>query len=87
MFEKQVKEGVALVEGDVEKQIALGTGELWVDEGAGFEGKGSPVESGGDLFGEMVFEECAGVLWDGESGLKELVVWLMNWVFRHGKER
>ena len=87
MFEEQVKEGVALVEGDVEKQIALRTGELWVDEGAGFEGKGSPVESGGDFFGEMVFKEGTGVLRDGESGLKEFVVGLMNWVLRHGKER
>jgi hypothetical protein len=65
MFEKQVEERVALVEGDVEKQIALGTGELWIDEGAGFEGKGSPVESCGEFFGEMVFEEGASVLRDG----------------------
>ena len=87
MFEKQIEEGVALVEGDVKEQIALGTGELWVDEGAGFEREGSPVESGGDFFGEMVFKEGTGVLRDGESGLEELVVGLMNWVLRHGKER
>jgi len=87
MLEEQVEDGLAWVESNVEAQIALGTRELRVDERARFESEGGLVEGSGEFFGEMVFEEGAGVLGDGEGGFEEFVVGLVDGVLSHGKGR
>jgi hypothetical protein len=36
MFKEKIQEGVAFLQGDMKEQIAFGTGELRIYEGAGF---------------------------------------------------
>ena len=67
VFEEQIEKSFALLECDVEEQIAFGTGELRIDEGAGFKRKRIPVEGGGEFWGKMVFKEGACVFRGGKG--------------------
>ena len=83
MFEEQVEKGVALLDFDVEKQVALGARELGIYEGGGFEAKGAPVEGGGEFRGKMVFEKGARIFRGGKGGFEQFVVGLMDAVLGH----
>jgi hypothetical protein len=85
MLEEQIEKGVGLVERDMKEQVALGTCELWLNEGTVFEREGSPVECGGEFLWEVVLEEGASVLRNGEGGFEEFVVRLVDWVLGHGR--
>ena len=41
----------------------------------------------GDLFGQIVLKEAAGVVWVGKSGFEKFVVWMMDGFFWHGSSK
>jgi hypothetical protein len=82
--EEDVAADVAAVGLGGEEEVGFGEAEIGVDEGAGFEFEGAPVDAFGDLRGEAVDEEgcCGG--WVGEAGAEEAVVGVEGILVWHG---
>ncbi|RFC51725.1 MAG: hypothetical protein DVB22_001341 [Verrucomicrobia bacterium] len=85
--EEDVDSDVAAVCFGGEEEVGFGEAEVGVDEGAGFEFKGAPVDACGDFRGEAVDEEgcCGG--WVGEAGAEETVVGVEGVLVGHGGAR
>jgi hypothetical protein len=85
--EEEVEGDVAAVGFGGEEEVGFGEAEVRVDEGAGFEFEGAPVDACGDLRWESVDEEGGGCGWVGEAGTEETVVGVEGVLVGHGGAR
>ena len=85
--EEDVDSDVAAVCFGGEEKVGFGEAEVGVDEGAGFEFKGAPVDACGDFRRESVDEEGGGCGWIGEAGAEETVVGVEGVLVGHGGAR
>jgi hypothetical protein len=87
VFEEDVDADVAAVGFGGEEEVGFGEAEIGVDEGAGFEFEGGPINACGDFRGESVDEEGGGCGWVGEAGTEESVVGVEGILVGHGGAR
>ena len=87
VFEEDVDADLAAIGFGGEEEVGFGEAEIGVDEGAGFEFEGGPVDACGDFRWETVDEEGGGSGWVGEAGAEETVVGVEGILGGHGGAR
>ncbi len=87
VFKEDVDADVAAVGFGGEEEVGFGEAEVWVDEGAGLEFEGVPVDACGDFRGESVDEEGGGCGRIGEAGAEETVVGVEGVLVGHAGAR
>ena len=87
VFPKEVEEGVGAADFGGDKQVSFGTSYARINEGAGQQDKGVPMDKGRERRLQMVAQKGGGVPGIGKGRAKEFVVRLVQGIVRYGVAR